>query len=79
MLLKKWFENTCILKKWFENTYILKNGLKILALRMNVALFETQNCYAKDRFWDSRKSIVREISLTVHARVANVERGSRSP
>jgi len=37
---------------------------KMHALRLNLVLFEAQNCYAKYRLW---KSAVREISLAEHA------------
>jgi len=37
---------------------------KIHALRFNLVLSKVQNCYAKDKLC---KSVVREISLAVHA------------
>jgi len=40
----------------------LENFWKVHALRLNLMLSEAQNCFAKDRLWESA---VREISLAV--------------
>ena len=40
--------------------------LKVYIATCSEIEFEAQDCYAKDRLWK-----VREISLAVHARVAN--------
>jgi len=42
-----------------------KNFLKNASLRLNLVLFEAQNCYAKDRLW---KSAVREIIGSIYLR-----------